>query len=70
MIEIYGIIGISILKKHNKYYIIFYDDHTNINYCNKYIPKEVIKIPPIFVIFIGSPIYTTPIIVVTIIFSD
>ena len=34
MIEISGIIGISILKKNNKYYIIFYDDHTNINYCN------------------------------------
>jgi len=34
MIEISGSIGISILKKNNKYYIIFYDDHTNINYCN------------------------------------
>ena len=34
MIEISGSIGISILKKNNKYYIIFYDDHTNMNYCN------------------------------------
>lgn len=32
--EISGIIGISILKKNNKFYIIFYDDHANINYCN------------------------------------
>ena len=31
--EISGIIGISILKKNNKFYIILYDDHSNINYC-------------------------------------
>ena len=34
MIEISGIIGISILKKKNKFFIIIYDDHSNTNYCN------------------------------------
>ena len=28
-----GAIGISILKKKNIYFIIFYDEHSNINYC-------------------------------------
>lgn len=33
MIQISGVIGLSILKKNNKYYIIFYDDHSNDSYC-------------------------------------
>jgi hypothetical protein len=35
MVDISGILGISILKKNNKYYIIFYDDHNNKNYCKQ-----------------------------------
>lgn len=34
MVKISGVIGLSILKKNNNYYFIFYDDHSNKQYCS------------------------------------
>jgi len=46
MLELSGIIGITLLEKNNKYYIILYDDHNNTKYCKKklnFVP-ELLKI--------------------------
>ena len=46
MLELSGIIGITILEKNNKFYIFLYDDHNNDKYCKKelnFVP-ELLKI--------------------------
>ena len=46
MLELSGIIGITILEKNNKFYVILYDDHNNTKYCKKelnFVP-ELLKI--------------------------
>ena len=44
MVKISGVIGLSILKKNNNYYFIFYDDHSNKQYCS----DKIIFISEIF----------------------